>query len=172
MTHLPARRSTCPINFAVESFGDNWSLLIIRDIVFFGKRTFGEFARSGERISSNILASRLARLEAEGILVKSPHPIDGRKELYTLTGKGLDLIPMLLEMAAWSARHDPHTSAPLDFVARVSADKDNMFRLIRETVARGGAVFVGEDSVLAQLAQASGNKVPATRYKEQAANPR
>lgn len=153
MNRPQQRRSTCPINFAVESFGDSWSLLIIRDIVYFGKRTFGEFASSGERISSNILASRLARLEDEGILSKSRHPSDGRKELYALTEKGLDLIPILMEMANWSAKHDPDTSAPLDFVAQVNADKENLFRLIRETVARGGAVFVGEDSVVAQMGE-------------------
>lgn len=145
------RRSACPINFALETFGDTWSFLIIRDIVFFGKHTFGEFAGSGEGISSNILASRLARLEQEGILVKTPHVTDRRREIYLLTEKGLDLIPILLEMANWSAKHDQETSAPLEFVARVNADKEHMFRLIRETVQAGGAVFVGPGNVVSKL---------------------
>jgi len=148
------RRSTCPINFFVEAFGDSWSFLIIRDLVFFGKHTFGEFASSSERIASNILASRLARLEQESILVKAPDESDRRKEIYSLTEKGLDLIPILLEMANWSAKHDPETSAPLAFVARVNADKENMFRLIRETVRAGGAIFAGPGSVVEQLAVA------------------
>jgi DNA-binding HxlR family transcriptional regulator len=156
VTSAQRRRSTCPINFAVESVGDSWSLLIIRDIVFFGKHTFGEFASSGEGISSNILASRLARLEREGILIRTPHQSDRRKELYSLTEKGLDLIPILMEMANWSAGHDPLTSAPLDFVARVNAEKEVIFRLIRDTVQAGGAIFAGPDSVAEKLAALRG----------------
>jgi DNA-binding HxlR family transcriptional regulator len=154
-TNKQRRRSTCPINFALETFGDTWSFLIIRDIVYFGKRTFSEFASSGEGISSNILANRLARLEQEGILVKTPHQTDRRREVYSLTEKGLDLIPILMEMANWSATHDPETTAPLDFVARVNADKEKLFRLIRETVQAGGAVFVGPESVVEKLSARS-----------------
>src|SRR5689334_10657304 len=100
------RRSNCPISFILEILGDTWSLLIVRDIVYFGKRTYGEFLESEERIATNILANRLANLEQNGILVKKPHPEDKRKEIYSLTEKGLDLIPLLLEMANWSAKHD------------------------------------------------------------------
>jgi DNA-binding HxlR family transcriptional regulator len=152
---MPAkpRRSTCPINFAVETFGDRWSLLIIRDIAFFGKRTFGEFAASQERIASNILASRLAHLEDEGIIAKSPDPADRRTQRYSLTDKGLDLLPILLEMANWSATHDAKTTAPLDFVARVNADKERAFALIRRTVAEGSSVLAGENSAARRLAE-------------------
>src|SRR6185503_5849204 len=101
------RRSDCPINFALETFGDTWSLLIIRDIVYFGKKTYGEFLDSDEGIATNILANRLVHLEQKGILLKKPHDTDKRKEVYLLTEKGLDLIPILLEMAGWSAQHDP-----------------------------------------------------------------
>ena len=148
-------RSTCPINFAVESFGDQWSLLIVRDIAFFGKHTFGEFAASVEGISSNVLAGRLARLEAQGILAKQSDPADRRTQRYTLTEKGLDLLPILLEMANWSAAYDPETTAPLDFVARVNADKERAFALIRQTVREGGFVFVGENCAARQLAAVS-----------------
>src|SRR5882757_6064617 len=106
------RRSDCPINFSLQTFGDTWSLLIVRDIVYFGKRTYGEFLESDEKIASNILASRLAHLEATGIVVKTPHATDKRKEVYTLTEKGLGLIPILLEMANWGAQYDSLTSAP------------------------------------------------------------
>src|SRR5690349_5703698 len=95
------RRSDCPINFGLQIFGDTWSLLIIRDIVYFGKKTYGEFLESDEGIASNILASRLANLEQMGILRKKPHDADKRKEDYVLTEKGLDLIPILLEMSNW-----------------------------------------------------------------------
>ena len=145
------RRSNCPINFSLETFGDTWSLLIVRDIVFFGKKTYGEFLDSSEGIATNILASRLVQLEEKGILVRKPYPPDKRKEAYVLTEKGLDLIPVVLELANWGAHHDPQTSAPLAFVARVNRDRDNMIRLIRDTVRTGGAVFVGPGSVLSQL---------------------
>jgi DNA-binding HxlR family transcriptional regulator len=146
------RRSDCPISFALETFGDTWSLLIVRDIVYFGKKTYGEFLDSDEGIATNILASRLEQLEQKGILVKQPYAADKRKEVYSLTKKGLDLIPILVEMASWSAQHDPQTGAPQDWIARVNADKPNMLRLIRETVQNGGSVFVGADSVVNQLA--------------------
>jgi DNA-binding HxlR family transcriptional regulator len=112
MKHTHQSRSDCPINFALEMFGDMWSLLIIRDIVYFGKKTYGEFLASEEGIATNILANRLAHLEQQGLLVKKPSASDKRKEEYVLTETGLDLIPVLVEMANWSAEHDPHTAAP------------------------------------------------------------
>lgn len=148
------RRSDCPINFALETFGDMWSLLIIRDIVYFGKKTYGEFLASDEGMATNILASRLVHLEQKGILVKKPDATDKRKELYLLTDKGLDLIPILLEMANWSAGHDPQTSAPQAWIARVNADKEKMINLIRETVRSGGSIFSGPDSVVSKLTSA------------------
>ena len=145
------RRSNCPINFALETFGDTWSLLIIRDIVYFGKKTYNEFLDSEEEIATNILALRLVHLEQKGILVKKPHETDKRKEVYVLTEKGLDLIPILLEMANWSAQHDPQTSAPLSWIALVNAEKEQMIRLIRETVQSGDSIFSGPESVVSKL---------------------
>jgi len=104
-------RSHCPVNFALESFGDKWSLLILRDIIFRGKKTYGEFLRSEEGFATNILASRLVLLGEEGILKKRPHQEDARKDLYELTEKGLDLIPVLFEMILWSAKYDPKSEA-------------------------------------------------------------
>jgi DNA-binding HxlR family transcriptional regulator len=152
MKKKQGRRSDCPINFALETFGDRWSLLIIRDIVYFGKKSYGEFLASGEGMATNILASRLVHLEEQGILVKKPDETDKRKELYFLTEKGLDLIPILLEMAGWGARHDPQTGAPPAWITRLKADKGKMIKLIRETVRSGGSVFSGPNSVIGQLA--------------------
>ena len=146
------RRSNCPINFALETFGDMWSLLIIRDMVYFGKKSYGEFLASEEGIATNILASRLVQLEQGGIVVKKPYETDKRKEVYLLTEKGLDLIPILLELAGWGAQHDPHSAAPQAWIARVKADKETLIQLIRETVQNGGSVFSGPDSVVSQLA--------------------
>lgn len=148
-------RSHCPVNFALEAFGDHWSFIIIRDIVFWGKHTFKEFSQSSERIATNILSARLGHLVEVGILERRPDPADKRKVRYDLTDRGLDLIPMLLEMSGWASRYDPDTVAPPDFVARVYADRDGMFALVRETIARGGSIFAGEDSVVAALAKES-----------------
>lgn len=152
MKHTYQRRSDCPINFALELFGDPWSLLIIRDIIYFGKRTYGEFLASEEGMATNILASRLAHLEQQGILEKRLSERDKRKEEYTLTEKGLDLIPILVEMADWSAQHDPQTAAPPAWIALMRADRERMIQLIRETVRAGCCVFVGEKSLLNRLA--------------------
>lgn len=97
-------RSNCPVNFGLETFGDKWSLLIIRDMVFWGKKTYGEFLKSDEGIATNILASRLVQLEREGIIIKKRHPGDKRKDIYSLTEKGMGLIPLLVEIVAWSGK--------------------------------------------------------------------
>lgn len=153
MKHKYQRRSDCPINFALELFGDPWSLLIIRDIVYFGKKTYGEFLASEEGMATNILASRLTHLERQGLLIKKTSATDKRKDEYALTELGLDLIPVLVEMANWSADHDPQTGAPAEWIALMRADRENMIQRIRETVRSGGAVFVGENSLLSQLVQ-------------------
>lgn len=151
MKHTYQRRSDCPINFALEIFGDTWSLLIIRDIVYFGKKTYGEFLASEEGMATNILASRLAHLERQGILVKRHSEKDKRKEEYVLTEKGLDLIPVLVEMANWSAEYDPHTAAPAAWLGLMKTRREKMIQLMRETVQNGGSVFAGEKSLLRSL---------------------
>jgi DNA-binding HxlR family transcriptional regulator len=151
MKHTQQRRSDCPINVALETFGDPWSLLIIRDIVYFGKKTYGEFLESEEGMATNILASRLARLERQGILTKQPSPSDKRKEEYRLTEKGLDLIPVLVEMANWSAEYDPQTGAPAAWIALMKAQREEMIARMRETVQSGGGVFAGKHSLVSQL---------------------
>jgi HxlR-like helix-turn-helix len=80
--------------------------------------------------------------------VKKPHASDKRKEVYVLTEKGLDLIPILVEMADWSAQYDPHTAAPAAWIALMKADEEKMIRLIRETVQSGGSVFSGPESLI------------------------
>jgi len=101
-------------------------------------------------MATNILANRLAHLEQQGVLVKKLSEKDKRKEEYVLTEKGLDLIPVLVEMANWCAQHDPHTAAPTAWIALMKAEREKMIQRIRETVQSGGAVFVGEKSLLGQ----------------------
>jgi DNA-binding HxlR family transcriptional regulator len=144
-------KSHCPINFGLEIFGDPWSLLIVRDIVYFGKHTFKEFLASEEKIAPSVLSARLTQLEAAGVLVSSPDPADRRRVSYRLTEIGLRLIPILVEIAAWSARVDPETGAPLEWVDLVDSRKPEMIAMITETVRAGGSVFIGEDSVLARI---------------------
>jgi DNA-binding HxlR family transcriptional regulator len=121
-------KSHCPINFALETFGDMWSLLIVRDIINYQKTTYGEFLDSEEKISTNILADRLARLEESGIIRKEKSATDKRKDQYTLTQKGIDLYPMMIEMALWSAKYDPKTIVTEEFVARAREDREELIR--------------------------------------------
>ncbi|HXC43477.1 MAG TPA: helix-turn-helix domain-containing protein [Candidatus Dormibacteraeota bacterium] len=102
----PKRRSGCPLNASVEMLGDRWSLLILRDMMLRGYETFNEFLHSDEKIATNILTDRLRRLESYRIVEAHRDPADGRKVIYTLTPKGIDLAPVLTEMVLWAARHE------------------------------------------------------------------
>jgi DNA-binding HxlR family transcriptional regulator len=104
---MPKRRSGCPLNASVEMLGDRWSLLILRDMMLHGYRSFKEFLQSPEGIATNILAERLRRLESYGIIRSESDPTDGRKLVYLLTEKGIDLAPVLTEMVLWAAAHEP-----------------------------------------------------------------
>ena len=119
------RRSDCPISFALDIFGDKWSLLIIRDLIFRGKKTYGEFAESEEKISTNILADRLAHLEETGLINVKKDPEKKSRKIYSLTNKGRDLIPLLLEIVKWSSKHDPDTGTPKEFLDRLFYDREN-----------------------------------------------
>src|SRR3954447_2689478 len=102
----PKRRSGCPVSVSLEVIGDRWSLLIIRDLMVRGFRTFKEFQDSGEGIASNILAKRLQKLETAGIIVAEAEKSDRRRSNYRLTQKGIDLAPVLLDLLIWGARHE------------------------------------------------------------------
>jgi DNA-binding HxlR family transcriptional regulator len=108
----PSRRSGCPINISLEVIGDRWSLLVIRDMMMRGFRTYQEFLGSEEGIATNILADRLRKLEVYGIISTSRDPEDGRKLIYKLTQKGMALGPVLLELALWSARYEITDASP------------------------------------------------------------
>lgn len=114
-------RSRCPINMSVEVFGDRWTLLIIRDMMFGGKRHFRELQRSEEHISSNILADRLARLVEAGIITKRDDPSHKQKAIYSLTEQGIDLLPVLAQIGAWGVKHLP-VSEELGIRAQLLAD--------------------------------------------------
>lgn len=131
MNRTVKKRSNCPIGYALDIFGDKWSLLIVRDIMFKGKSQYGQFLQSEEKIATNILADRLERLEAQGVLSKMQDPSNLTKFQYRLTEKGLDLLPVLLELIAWSAKYDHETAASKRFVEAVKRDRDKVISEIR-----------------------------------------
>ena len=110
-------RSYCPINLSLELFGDTWTLLVLRDMMFAGKRHFRELLQSDERISSNILADRLARLVAHGLLTKADDPTHRQKAIYSLTEKAIALLPVVVQIGAWGSRWVPDAKK-LDASAR------------------------------------------------------
>lgn len=151
---LNGKRSACPVNFAVETLGDKWSLVILRDIIFWGMHTYGEFLKADEKIATNILANRLEYLEKEGLISKSPHPVDKRKDYYSVTEKGIELVPMFIEMIAWSAKNDTWRELTDDYdatpeqerlVARAATTKNKtkMIEDIQAAARRGACYFEG-----------------------------
>lgn len=130
------RRSACPISFALDILGDKWTLLVIRDLVFMHKRHFRDFLASTENIASNILASRLKRLEARGIVSRRPDPASARKVIYELTAKGAELVPLLLELIRWGAKYDPKTAASASFTRRITEDRERLITEIRASLRR------------------------------------
>lgn len=113
------KRSDCPISIALETLGDAWSLLIVRDLMFKGRKTFKEFLEAEEGIASNVLTDRLQRLEASGLISRRADPDDARRNVYRLTDIGINLAPMLLETVLWSARHF-ETAAPAEVIKEMT----------------------------------------------------
>ena len=99
------KRSNCPVSCSLDIWGDKWSLLIVRDLMFNKQCTYGDFMKADEKIATNILASRLQTLEENGIISKSDHPDSKAKVLYKLTQKGIDLVPLLIEINLWAEKY-------------------------------------------------------------------
>ena len=127
---VTGRRSGCPLNASVEMLGDRWSLLIIRDMMVLGSRTFKEFLNSYEKIATNVLSDRLNRLESYGIIKHREDPDDGRKLIYLLTEKGIALAPVLTEMALWAAAYEETENQAL--VNLMRKDKNQFIAEVRE----------------------------------------
>ena len=118
-------RSGCPVSISLDVFGDRWSLLIIRDVMVRGYRTFKQFQESGEGIATNILTDRLRKLEAAGIITAEVEERDRRSSSYHLTEKGIDLAPVLLELLIWGARHEK-TGAPCALIADMEKNREQL----------------------------------------------
>ena len=119
-----ARRSDCPIHHGLQTFGDAWTLLIVRDLLFKNRSTYSDFLGAEEGIATNILADRLARLEVDGLVVR-----DGPR--YRLTDKGKDLAPLLVEIILWSAKYDARTAADPAFVRKAKSHRAALLKELR-----------------------------------------
>jgi len=130
-------RSGCPLNVSVEILGDRWSLLIIRDMMLRGFHSYTQFLDSYERIATNILAHRLKKLKGYGIIATRQDPLDGRKLIYTLTEKGMDLAPVLTEMVLWTAAHEEHQNPEL--IRQIKKDKQKFLASVRQRWAENSS---------------------------------
>ncbi len=131
---LRKRRSECPISCSLDIWGDKWSLLIIRDLMFANKCTYGDFLKSAEGIATNILASKLLNLEENKIIEKLDHPESKAKVLYRLTQKGIDLLPIFVEIYVWS---DKYFTIPDDIKATITEgkkDKEGFIKSVSEAL--------------------------------------
>ncbi len=136
-----SRRSDCPVNVAVELLGDRWSLLVIRDLMFRGYRTYGQMLDSGEGIATNMLAGRLRKLTAGGVIEATDE--GGVRPLYRLTAKGIDLAPVLVELILWSVRHEK-TVAPPALVRRIKKDRSAFIAEVRRSWEEGGSPIISD----------------------------
>jgi DNA-binding HxlR family transcriptional regulator len=135
------RRSTCPISSALDLLGDKWTLLVMRDLLMNEKAHYRDFLASDERVATNVLADRLARLADAGLIERTEESPRSGRQRYVATDKGRDLLPVLLELIRWSARHDPGSVTPPPLVAAIEGDLARTARGIRE--AGGVAGFLG-----------------------------
>ncbi len=126
---MSKKRSECPISSSLEVFGDKWSLLIIRDLMFSNKCTYNDFLKSGEGIATNILATRLKELEENGLIAKSAHPDSKAKILYRLTAKGIDLLPIIMEIYFWA---DSYLMIPADLKATIKEAKKDRVKFLKQ----------------------------------------
>ena len=126
----PKYRSNCPISSALDIIGDKWSLLIIRDMMFANKKTYGDFSKSSEGIATNILSSRLLMLEQLGIINKGKLEGNKKTNIYSLTQKGQELLPIILEIAQWSDNNlNEHLKdGAKPFVNKFKSNKDDFVK--------------------------------------------
>jgi len=122
------KRSDCPISCSLDIWGDKWSLLIIRDLMFSKECTYGDFLKSDEKIATNILASRLQMLETHEIITKQDHPDSKAKVLYKLTRKGVDLLPLMIEINLWADKYFALPTERRAMLEEVKKDKDAFIR--------------------------------------------
>lgn len=144
-------KSYCPINYTLEIFGDPWSLIIIRGMLNYGAKHFGDFLKSEERIGTSVLSDRLAHLEKNGIISKHPDKEDTRRTTYHLTPQGIKLIPMLYEIAAWGTAASAHPKAAETWFKALRLPKQTVITAWERAIESDSAFYVGANSVVKQL---------------------
>jgi DNA-binding HxlR family transcriptional regulator len=127
---VPKGGPGCPVGLSLDVVGDRWSLLVIRDLMVRGHRTFKEFQDAGEGIATNILADRLKKLEKAGVIETEAEPADARRVYYRLTEKGIDLAPVMLELLLWGTRYE-NTAFPAEIMNRVKQDRQGFLNEVR-----------------------------------------
>jgi len=135
----------CPILYGMGMFGDKWTLLIIRDILFMGKRYYSEFLNSEENISTNILADRLASLEKNAIISKTLDKTNRSKYIYNLTEKGKELLPVMLSIFDWSEKYDEKTKVPDEFIKRLRQNPKKIKKEILKALEKGESIIKRKD---------------------------
>jgi DNA-binding HxlR family transcriptional regulator len=128
---MKKHRSACPVAYGLDIFGDRWSLLIVRDIMLKGKQKFNELQKLEEGIAPNILADRIEKMVQDGIIEKTVNPQDRRGNILTLTQKGLDLAPLIVEMISWSGKYrPPQTADRKKMLKRIRTDREEVLQEI------------------------------------------
>jgi DNA-binding HxlR family transcriptional regulator len=122
------KRSECPISCSLDVWGDKWSLLIIRDLMMSKQCTYGDFLKSDEKIATNILATRLLMLEENGIISKLSHPESKAKVLYKLTLKGIDLLPLMIEINLWADKYSKLPEGRKAILEEIKKDKEGFIK--------------------------------------------
>ena len=130
------KRSDCPVSSSLDIWGDKWSLLIIRDLMFAKECTYGDFLKAPERIATNILASRLQVLEENKIIEKLDHPQSKAKVLYRLTKKGIDLLPIMIEINLWAEKYFPIPADRKAMLRDVKKDKTGFIKSMIKELGR------------------------------------
>lgn len=124
-------RSSCPLSYTLDFFGDKWSLLILRDMMLSDKATYGEFLNSAEKIATNILADRLSMLETYGFVTKQVAPDKKSKFLYSPTEKGIALVPVILEIGLWGSKFNP-PGLDQNLLHALQTDKEGTIQRIQD----------------------------------------
>jgi DNA-binding HxlR family transcriptional regulator len=132
---LSKRRSNCPVSFSLDVFGDKWTLLILRDIMLYQRKRFSDFMPN-EKIATNVLADRLAKLELADIISKQRDARLKNQYIYDVTPKGEQLLPIIVEMTLWGLEHDPQSLASTEFVERSRDEKPKVIREINRSIKR------------------------------------
>lgn len=144
-------RSRCPINFTTEIVGDTWAMIVLRDMLAVGKKTFKEFLESDERIGTSVLTEKLGYLEKRGLISRQSDSCDGRKVIYLPTEMGIDFIPLVYEFAVVGSRYASAPVAHPAWFLAMEKPRERVLTAWRKAVEGGDSFFVGEKSAIKRL---------------------